>query len=31
MVNPLLRLEKAKEKIVVFAVSGFERFDLAKI
>jgi hypothetical protein len=30
MVNPLLGLEKAKEKIVVFAVSGFERFDLAK-
>lgn len=28
MVNPLLNLEKAKEKIVVFAVSGFERFDL---
>jgi len=30
MVNPLLGIEKAKEKIVVFAVSGFERFDLAK-
>lgn len=30
MVNPLMDLEKAKEKIVVFAVSGFERFDLAK-
>jgi hypothetical protein len=29
MVNPLLGIEKAKEKIVVFAVSGFERFDLA--
>lgn len=27
-VSPLLNLEKAKEKIVVFAVSGFERFDL---
>lgn len=30
MVNPLLGIEMAKEKIVVFAVSGFERFDLAK-
>ena len=30
MVNSLLGIEKAKEKIVVFAVSGFERFDLAK-
>jgi hypothetical protein len=30
MVNPLLGIEKAKEKIVVFAVSGFERFDLVK-
>jgi hypothetical protein len=30
MVNPLLGIKKAKEKIVVFAVSGFERFDLAK-
>jgi hypothetical protein len=30
MVNPLLGIEKSKEKIVVFAVSGFERFDLAK-
>lgn len=29
VVNPILNLEKAKEKIVVFAVSGFERFDLA--
>lgn len=29
MVNPLLGLEKAKEKIVVFTVSGFERLDLA--
>jgi hypothetical protein len=30
MVNPRLGLEKAKEKIVVFVTSGFERFDLAK-
>lgn len=30
MINPLLGIEKAKEKIVVFAVSGFERFDLVK-
>jgi hypothetical protein len=30
MVNPLLGIENAKEKIVVFAVSGFERFDLVK-
>ncbi len=30
MVNPLLGIENAKDKIVVFAVSGFERFDLAK-
>ena len=29
MVNPLVGIEKAKEKIVVFAVSGFERLDLA--
>ncbi len=28
MVNPLTGIEKAKEKIVVFIVSGFERFDL---
>jgi hypothetical protein len=29
MVNKILGFEKAKEKIVVFAVSGFERLDLA--
>lgn len=29
MVNKILGFEKAKEKIVVFCVSGFERLDLA--
>lgn len=29
MINRILGFEKAKEKIVVFSVSGFERFDLA--
>lgn len=29
MINKILGFEKAKEKIVVFSVSGFERFDLA--
>lgn len=28
--NKILGIERAKEKIVVFAVSGFERLDLAK-
>ena len=29
LLNPTLNLEKAKEKIVIFVVSGFDRFDVA--
>jgi len=30
LLNPLLNLDKAKEKIVIFVISGLERFDMVQ-